>query len=235
MAWWIPLLAMAAGTAVSAKANKDARKAAMNATMVGKQRQRDVNKDKQQIILGRALPQYDPATRNTVQDSVRSDTENRMTADLLDARETGPATMPEATGKISGDESTTTAKMMAGELARASNRASLMSRYRAPTDLRFEEGLNNAGYGSEVDVLSSRGQHYGQTDRYLTDVASIPDSGMLTLGSLLSAYGMAAGMGNIANLGSAGAGATAAVPQAANGLKGFAGMGTPSSPFYVTG
>lgn len=189
------LAATIGGTGMQMSAQNKAAKKTNAAILEGMHRQNKVQDDKRALTLEN-LEQYAPETRQAAQETAAGKAEESLVGELVRAQESG-ITIPGTTGNVSGEYKTNLARAATKEMDRASNLARLMSKFRAPTDMRFEENLKNADFATQQGGLNATGRSYAATDDALTRLAAQPDSRMMTLGSLLSAAGSAAGMGSI--------------------------------------
>lgn len=187
------MAAMVGGAGMQMSAQNKAAKKANAAVLEGMRRQQKVLDDKRSLTL-KNLEQYDPATRQAAQEAAATEAEQSLVGELIKAQDSG-VTIPGTTGNVSNEYKTNLARAVTGEMDRASTLARLMSKFRAPTDMRFKENLNNANFATQQGGLDSTARSFAATDDALVQLAAQPDSRMMTLGSLLSAVGGAASMG----------------------------------------
>lgn len=222
------LAAMAAGTGMQMSAQNKAAKKTKSAIIEAAARQNKVLDDKRAMTMDN-LEQYAPEARAAAQEEAATTAEAGLVGELLRSSEEG-ITTPEATGKVSNEYQTNLAKSISDRMERSSKLAHLMSRFRAPNDMRFEENLKNADFASRQGGLDSLGRSYAATDNQLIQMAQQPDSRLMLLGNLLQTAGSAAAMGSVLNPGTAGAAGATTGAGAASGSPVFLAN---SSPNYL--
>ena len=177
------------------------------------------------MTLGREnARQYDPATRQ----ANRQAAEERAVESLSAALEAGRGRLAgqpgqEAEGRVSDAYLTQRAQRTLAEANLATDIARRMAKVRAPGDLRFREGLENADYGARMGrVASDRGNMYraGQVD---VERAARPNPLLMMLGAGLSGYGQGKALAG-------GGGDGSVTPMAVRGARAGAAIGRPAVP-----
>lgn len=190
------LIMMALGTGLQMKAQADAAKRQRNAALAMQDRQDEITGRQRQDIVSSA-EQYDPGARMTRQKQA-ADTATASIMKEIEGAMTGTNLPTEATGRVSDDYLKARADTIRQEYQRAGDRAALLGKMRAPTDLRFEEGLDNANLASRLATLSSIGKNRMVTDKAIMDSIQ-PNSKMMILGKIMSGVGSAGAAGSVMN------------------------------------
>lgn len=191
LAAWAPYLAAAAsvaGTLIQSQAQQEAQE-----QQQAKLRQaQDADRQKQEKATDISMQQgeqYDPTYRAQQEAATVGKANDSLTSTLVDARE-GAAAPAASAGKVSNDFTLGQAKSAAGELQRSTNVAKLMASMRGNTDLRANEGINNADFMEQQSALA--GDRSGAANAANLDASMIhPDGTQMLLGGLTSAAGNA--------------------------------------------
>lgn len=183
------MAAMVGGAVIQGRAQSKAAKRQKAAITEGMRRQSKVLDDKRALTLDN-LEQYRPEQRMIAQEAAATEAEEGLVGELIRAKDAG-ISIPESNGDVSNQYKTNLARAAVDEMDRASVMASLMSRFRAPTDMRFEEGIDNANFASQQGGLDARGRSMAATDDFLIQQAGKPDPRKMMLGSLMQSIGSA--------------------------------------------
>lgn len=180
----IPYALMAMGTVAQAKAAGDANDERTRILrMAG---------DESQKLTGKAIDlskegaqKYAAATRLQSEDQAGTTAENSLVKALTESQ----ASQDPNTGKVSGDYLTEKAKTTTDTLGRSAQLAKLMSRVRAPLDLRFSEGMGNADTASRIAAMT--GDATGAVRAGGTDASGVmPDQNQMLLGGVAQSAGL---------------------------------------------
>lgn len=185
----IPYVMMALGTAAQMKAQGDANSERNNILrMAGEETSKLTKKA---IDTGQEGAQkYNATTRLADEDQAGQAAEGSLVKALTDAQ----VKQEPNTGKVSDDYLTSQARTTSDTMGRSAKLAQLMAKVRAPTDLRFKEGLSNADTASRIAAIT--GDARGASQAGGVDASGVgPDQGLMMLGGLgqTAGVGMAAG------------------------------------------
>lgn len=200
----LALAAMAAGTAISYDASETARKeqqAALTAKMLRDKEYQDKNSQ----LVNENAQQYNPQTRQQNEQAATDAAAGSLTGALLESRES--AAPADISGKVSSDYISGNAKTAASELQRSTDIARLWAKMRGPTDLRANEGMNNASYADRSRSLSADRGFMAQAGDRNAMLAGQPDGLQMLAGNALMQFGTGSLAGNLAKGAGTGAGA----------------------------
>lgn len=138
-------------------------------------------------IITKAAGQYDPATRKANLQGIQTATEQRLNQDVANAG--GNQVNPQTGGKVSDAYTTTRARRVADNARVAETMARLMSKVRSHSDLRGDEGLNNASSGLDANVISANRSTMSRSAMSDINQAAQPDAGVDLIAAMLSGYG----------------------------------------------
>jgi len=189
------IAAMVGGTAIKSREESRAAKRVQSAIETGNKNQ-DVYANQKRDLVLKNLKQYDPTSRATDQTTAQNtatDTLAKAVGDATGGRGT------EATGKVSSDYLTGEASSKANELKRSSILATLMGKVRGPTDLRFNENLKNAQFGSQAAGVGANANIQARADALKAQRTGQVDPRVMLLGQLLSTGGQAYATGSFKN------------------------------------
>lgn len=205
----IPIAMMLAGTAIQARAQRKAADRMDREMALQSARQTELT-DKQRASVLENLRNYDPNKRNEAQTAEATKAEASLNSAVRDAAAYTAPTAPAATGRISQDFTEGRAEAVRGAANRASALAGLLSKFRAPTQLRAEEALTNANFASDEANLSAMLRDRARTGEQLVARAGRVNPMMTAVGSGLQMAGSSMASGTIMKgLMGAGAGAGA--------------------------
>lgn len=181
----LPYAMMALGTVAQAKAAGDANDERSRILRIAG--------DESQKLTGKAIDmsqegaqKYAATTRLQSEDQAGTTAENSLVKALTESQ----AQQDPNTGKVSGDYLTDKAKTTTDSLNRSAQLAKLMSRVRAPLDLRFNEGTSNADTASRIAAIT--GDARSTVNAGGVDASSVmPNQNLMMLGG----FGQAAGAG----------------------------------------
>lgn len=184
------LVAMIAGTGMTYKANKDAATRQTAAINRDQDRQDELQENNRDLLL-ETIKKYEPEKRMEARDLAETKATDSLTSALTKDREGGTGDISATSGKVSKTYTTDLAKRKVDQLDKSSVLASIMGKVRAPTDLRFEEGLDNSDSASRAGILSAFMKSRATTDQGLIQRAGMPDAGQMLIGDLLKTGGSA--------------------------------------------
>ena len=183
---WGPLLLSAASAGVSYASSEKENKQRMSAlSRAGVAEQEQTKKAGLTALEG--AQKYDPQARLAAQGEAEKTAANSLGTALTQAESTLPNT--DVQGRVSDEFLADKGKATTERMARSMKLAQAMARMRAPNDLRFSEGLDNANVASRIGDSQSNARNALEAGRL--DASSVqPDSGA-QLGSLLLRGGAA--------------------------------------------
>lgn len=188
---------MIAGTALQYKAQKDA--ADRSDAKIGQaEDSNDRYNTKILDTVRRNMSQYDPTTRRENMQQRQQKAEQSLTQALTTARDEGRGQINDSTqGKVSDSYLVEKAKRSSDQLDLASNLARMMSKVRAPDDLKTMESLTDAEYASQVGTLANNRGNMARA--YQPDIkrAGRPNAGMMLAGGVMQGAGYGNAMGSI--------------------------------------
>ena len=191
----IAIMTMLAGTALQSSAMRKAADRAENTRIEEYARQKKTMEKSRESVM-KNLREYDPSRRDQAMQDISNEVAQDLTSEVAKAAEETVDLTPAASGRVSEDYLQGRAKSVRDEVARASSMAAILSKVRAPQDLRTNEALKNADYASREEVLASLLRSRKGTGDQLVEILGRPDSGKMALGSLLQSAGGAYMMGS---------------------------------------
>lgn len=188
--WLLPAIMTALGTAVQYKAGQDARDDAAAEMAVASGRQNELL-DKSRELVMENLRSYDPNQRISDQEAIAQEIAAKADAVAQEGLSVAPIG---DSGQAVGDVSTTYLADRAARARDSADRASvlagLLGKFRAPTQLRQDEALENAEFASQGANLGSMMRGRARTDAPLIELAGQPDPLMQALGGGMQQYGL---------------------------------------------
>lgn len=194
---WVYLAVAGSGAAMQMSAQNSAAKQQRSRILDAQRRQDDLLSKRRENVMKR-LEGYDPSRRSEAQEESAERIEGFLQSALQDAQASGVADIPRAGGKVSQSYNASVAERFADEMDRASRLASLMARFRAPSDIRFQEGMRDADLSARNAELASLGVSRANTDQSLINMVQ-PDPRMMALGGLMQTVGTAGAGGAVSS------------------------------------
>lgn len=183
--------------------------AAAAAALVGSKMQSDAQNDaidRQQKAVNAALEQqdkysrqaegkalenaqnYDMGKRLQVFDEAREEAGQSLAQQLTQTREAAPKAT-QATGRMSQDFLTGSAKAAADQFEKSINMAQLMGKMRGASDMVTQEGYRNADYASQLGTIGRNAKGAAMAAEPGIEMAGKVNGGKVALGSGLSHIG----------------------------------------------
>lgn len=162
---------------------EESRNAAMNRML---QKDQDYA-TKAQGLVQRQAENYQPQQREQAEQQAETKAYDSLAGRLTAAASTMPTS--QVAGKVSDDYLTDSARRTAEETQRGADTARLMAKMRAPSDLRFGEGLSMADNAATIGSLSRDRSAMSSAGNYDTQTASQPNGAQMALGGLASSVG----------------------------------------------
>ena len=183
---WGPLLLSAASAGVSYASSEKENKQRMAALSRGGAAEQEQTK-KAGLTALEGAQKYDPQARLAAQGEAEKTAASSLGTALTQAESTLPNT--DVQGRVSDEFLADKGKATTERMARSMKLAQAMARMRAPNDLRFSEGLDNADVASRIGDSQSNARNALEAGRL--DASSVQPDGAAGLGSLLLRGGAA--------------------------------------------
>ena len=183
---WVPLLLSAASAGVSyASSEKDSKRKSAALNRSGEAQQQDTKKAEEAALEG--AEKYDPTVRLAAQNEAEKTAADSLGTALTQAESKLPNT--DVQGKVSDEYLVDKGKSTTERMARSMRLAQAMAKMRAPNDLRFSEGLDNADVAGRISGNLSNARNAADAGRL--DLAGIQPDGRAGLASDLLGAGAA--------------------------------------------
>ena len=183
---WGPVLLSAASAGVSyASSEKEDKQRMAALRRAGESEQEQTKKAGLTALEG--AQKYDPQARLAAQGEAEKTAASSLGTALTQAESTLPNT--DVQGRVSDEFLADKGKATTERMARSLRLAQAMARMRAPNDLRFSEGLDNADVASRIGDSQSNARNALEAGRL--DASAVQPDGAAGLGSLLLRGGAA--------------------------------------------
>lgn len=206
-----------AGTKMQIDAQEEAadrQQAALNAAL----EQNDQYSQQAEHVAMQNAAEYTPGTRAQRFDEARTAAGDSLAQQLTASREAAPVKLG-ASGRLSEEFNTDSAKASADQYQQSIDMARLMGKMRGASDMLTNEGYTNADYASQLGLIGRNAQGAYQAAQPGINAAGRVDQGSMLAGGLAQGVGMA-GMSSSLGKSMAGmfgnSGASAAATKAAN-------------------
>lgn len=200
------LVALAAGAAMQAKANQDARDRQQRETQLSLQRQDDFARQAEQKALGQAK-EFTTPDRQAEQQQIETQINDELLKPVESAQQIN-SQQATTQGDVSSDYSTAKAAADVNTLKNARVLAGLLAKTTAAGRLRSDEAIRMADTAAGIDRLGNFSRGQAAADQLGIQAAGVPDSGMMIGGQLLQGAGMMGAAGAFSGAGGGAAGGT---------------------------
>lgn len=183
-------VASAAGTAYSMDQQASAQKRQEEAAIANLLQQQGIQ-DRADAAVNAQLQQFKPEVREERQAAIEENLGEGYQAALDRAELSAPRTASDVAGNVSSDYLSAAARAKAGQLARGSQLATLLSRIDAPGYRNQQEGWLQSDLGHQLGVISRGGQAQDAIGRMRINAAGQIDPSSAIVSGLLQAGGSA--------------------------------------------